>query len=347
MYHGLQFLRFLCAASVVMLHAAEAVSLRTGSGWHLNSIASRLGVETFFVISGFVMIMVTPATADQLASRVKTAGHFLLRRVIRVAPMYWIYSALKVVMVLLIPALALRSSIDWRHVFLSFVFVPAMSPWGQMQPILPVGWTLNFEFLFYVIFAVTIISTHKRALIASAILLGIFLVGSQATDANSVLHFYGRSLLLDFALGMGIARLTQKEVSLPAIVSWGILTIAAVGCAVDLNGFVSSVEPFGFGVMSALILWSTISLERSFLHRLKFLNVLGDASYSIYLSHSFSTPAAVILIAKLGAFGPIFTTIGATLISCIVGCVAYKLIEKPLTNHLRKRFDPRPHSASA
>jgi exopolysaccharide production protein ExoZ len=346
MYHGLQFLRFLCAFSVVLLHASEAVRLRTGMESHMGGVASRLGIETFFVISGFLMVMVTPAAAESMRDRAKIAKQFFLRRLIRVAPMYWLYSAAKVAMVLLLPALTLRSSIDWAHVSLSFLFIPTMAPWGLIQPILPVGWTLNFEFLFYVIFAASIVITNNRAVLASTILFGLFLIGSAHTASDSIWHFYGRSLLLDFALGMGVAHLTKKQIGLPTWFSWSVLALAAIACAT--HGFVPPplVDKFGFGALSTLILWGTISLERSFLYKLKNVSLLGDASYSIYLSHSFFTPGAVVLIAEFDYFGPTATAIGATVIPCALGCVAYKLVEQPLTTYLRNRFDRRPHAAS-
>jgi exopolysaccharide production protein ExoZ len=347
MYHGLQFLRFLCALSVVMLHAAEAVHVRTGASVQFGGIASRLGVETFFVISGFVMVMVTQASPDGLAQRLATARTFLIRRVIRVAPMYWLYSALKVLMVLALPALALRASIDWAHVVSSFLFVPAMSPWGQIQPILPVGWTLNFEFLFYAIFAVAIVVTRHKALLATAALVALYLVGANHAEPSSILHFYGRTLLLDFALGMGIAHLTQKKVALPQVFSWLVLLCAVVACALELRGTSPWFDEFGYGLASALIMWSTISLEAAWLHKLKPLDLLGNASYSIYLSHSFFTPGAVILLVKLSVHSPLLLAFGATVIPCVLGCVAYKLAEEPITQILRGRFDGRTRPASA
>jgi exopolysaccharide production protein ExoZ len=347
MYHGLQFLRFLCAFAVVLLHAAEAVKLRTGANVQFGGVASRFGIEIFFVVSGFVMVMVTPGATTSMADRVHAAWQFMRRRLIRVAPMYWIYSALKVVLVMAVPALALRASIDWGHVASSFVFVPAMSPWGLIQPILPVGWTLNFEFLFYLIFAVSIVLTRHRVLLASAGLIALYLVGAAQTAPDSILHFYGRTLLLDFALGMGLARFTQKQVALPQWFSWVVLSTALVACVLDLRSNAPWFDEYGYGLASALILWSTISLEAAYLHKLKPLDLLGNASYSIYLSHSFFTPGAVVVLTKLSVHNPMLLALGATAIPCVLGCVAYKLAEAPITSFLRNRFDGRTPAASA
>jgi len=294
-----------------------------------------------------VMVMVTHGDSVHLAERLVTARAFFLRRVIRVAPMYWLYSVLKVAMVLALPSLALRTRIDWAHVASSFVFVPSMSPWGLIQPILPVGWTLNFEFLFYAIFAVAIVLTRHKALLATAALFALYLVGSTHTEPDSVLHFYGRTLLLDFALGMGIAHLTQKKVALPHTLSWLVLAAAVVASALELRVDAHWFDEFGYGIASALILWSTISLEAAWLHKLKPLDLLGNASYSIYLSHSFFTPGAVILLAKLSVHSPLLLAFGATIIPCVLGCVAYKLAEEPITRYLRGRFDGRTRPASA
>jgi peptidoglycan/LPS O-acetylase OafA/YrhL len=70
----------------------------------------------------------------------------------------------------------------------------------------------------------------------------------------------------------------------------------------------------------------------------KRLAFFGDASYSIYLSHTFVVPAAVMLLRKLGAVGflPIVVTVG--LAALIGGSMAYVWIERPMTNLLKRAF---------
>lgn len=327
---------------VVLMHAAEAVSQRGAGHTAAGAVAARFGVEIFFVISGFVMITATPEGGLAAASRIRSAQHFLVRRVIRVAPMYWLCSAVKVCLVLLIPSLALRSSIDWEHVLKSFLFIPAAGPWGMVQPILPVGWTLNFEFLFYSLFAVCIVVTRWRASLAAVLLLLVFVTGSLTAEPGGAMHFYARTLLFDFAMGMGIARLAQRDIQLPAPLAWLVLFLVFGMSALNERMAGAWFDLVGFGLLAGLVVWATVSLESRFLHKLKPLELLGNASYSIYLTHSFFTPGVVIVALKLAITQPLVVITAATLIPCLLGCLAYKYVEAPLTRVLRARFDPAP-----
>lgn len=344
MYYGLPFLRFLCATSVVLMHAAEAAHKGSSAAHTTGAVAARIGVEVFFVISGFVMVT---ATADNLAAiqtRTAQAWQFMLRRFIRVAPMYWLCSAAKVALVLLIPSLAQRSSVDWLHILGSFLFIPVVSPWGLMQPILPVGWTLNFEFLFYSLFALCIVTTKWRVSLATILLSILFVTGSLTSEPGSAMHFYSRTLLFDFAMGMGIARLAQRDIQLPAPVAWLVLFLVIGMSALNERMAGAWFDLVGFGSLAGLVVWATVSLESSFLHKLKPLELLGNASYSIYLTHSFSTPGVVIVALKLAITQPLVVITAATLIPCLLGCLAYKYVEAPLTRVLRARLDPAPHT---
>src|SRR5690606_27058234 len=73
--HGIQYLRAVAALGVVVFHAAER------SGTHFAIGAA--GVDVFFVISGFIMWVITSQRAPSPAA-------FLRDRIERIAPLYWI-----------------------------------------------------------------------------------------------------------------------------------------------------------------------------------------------------------------------------------------------------------------
>lgn len=258
--------------------------------------------------------------------------------------MYWLCSAAKVALVLLVPSLALRSSVDWSHVAASFLFIPMTSPWGLVQPILPVGWTLNFEFLFYALFAVCIVLTRWRASAATAMLAAAYVAGTTIAEPGGVLHFYARTLLFDFALGMGVARLAQRQVQLPAPMAWLVLATTLPLSLLNTRPTGAWFDLVGYGAVSGLTVWATVSLESRFLSKLKPLELLGNSSYAIYLTHSFFTPGVVVLALKLNVTNPVAVITAATLLPCLLGCLAYKYVEAPITRVLRARFDPAPHT---
>lgn len=112
-FAGIQVFRFLAAILVVVMNTSEAISLRSrdaGSG-HFWSGGSA-GVDIFFVIRGFVMAMSTSGLPASGAVRLSAAGTFMKRRLMRIATLDWPYVLLKAAMVLALPGLALRSSVD-------------------------------------------------------------------------------------------------------------------------------------------------------------------------------------------------------------------------------------------
>ena len=118
-----------------------------------------------------------------LAARARQAGQFLQRRLLRVLPLYWFYTLLKVALLAAVPAVAMRYSLDLSHLAASLAFVPWTSPWGEVQPVLPVGWTLNFEMLFYALFALAMLLGLPRMTLC----LGVFaaLIWAAACAASS------------------------------------------------------------------------------------------------------------------------------------------------------------------
>ena len=102
------------------------------------------------------------------------ARKFFLRRSIRIAPLYWAVSAVFIVFFLTAPngftATIAASNTSIGTIIASFMFLPLPRPDGAMFPLLSLGWTLNYEVFFYVIFAGAIILPRERAVAAVGIL---------------------------------------------------------------------------------------------------------------------------------------------------------------------------------
>jgi exopolysaccharide production protein ExoZ len=342
-------LRFAAAMMVAVMHITQAISVHiTGLGnahyWGLGSA----GVDIFFVISGFVMGMTTPPSAAHLAERARQAWHFFKRRLIRVVPLYWFYTLLKVVLLAALPALATRFALEPAHLGASLLFLPWTSPWGTVEPVLPVGWTLNFEMLFYAVFALALLLGLSRL----ALTLGVFLLLMAAAPlcaSCTALQFFGRSIALEFVAGVALARLYQRgaplapEAGLLAL-SLGLVLLLAVPWSADDDRFLS------WGLAALLIVAGAVWLEpwtARLQTRAASLVFLGNASYSIYLSHTFVVPAAVRASAEVGLQNVGAVGLLVALAVVLAGCLSYAVLERPVTQGLQRWLLRPPGSATS
>ncbi|HZG21285.1 MAG TPA: acyltransferase [Herbaspirillum sp.] len=335
---GVQFLRCVAAGLVVAQHAALELRARTGQAdllayWH---DMGGVGVDIFFVISGLVMYLSTrriPAPADATV----TAGLFFRRRIIRIVPMYWFYTMLKVSIVLFIGSKAFIDGLPLLYVLGSLLFYPMVSPAsGDILPLVESGWTLGFEMLFYAVLAMAIALRLPRLKTATLVLALIFLVAQLWPD-SVVLRFFGRTVLFEFLLGMVVARLWMQRREVPLWIPACLIVVALVALFVyrpHLDRFI------GLGIPSAMLVLGVAWMEKvEWVRALAAkVSLLGDASYSTYLAHGFVMPVAVILGMKLSARGFGFTCLMAVLASTAVGCLSYLLLEQPMTKWLNARF---------
>ncbi len=150
-YLGLQVLRVMAAVLVLITHSGFYVSERLDHSFKYWETGAA-GVDLFFVISGFVMVY----------SSVKLIGDrrgwlvFSQRRIIRIVPMYWLATTVKLVVMVLAGEFVLHARFSLLDTSMSYLFLPTRNSDGNLFPLLGVGWTLNFEMLFYLLFAVAL-----------------------------------------------------------------------------------------------------------------------------------------------------------------------------------------------
>jgi exopolysaccharide production protein ExoZ len=362
---GVQYLRAIAALMVAYFHASIQIPAsrpdfdRYLFGW-LN-LAS--GVDIFFVISGFIMLV---------SSRNSTPGQFAVRRVVRIVPLYWLLTVLLVALAVLLPGLFHTTAVSFEAIAKSFLFIPYPNPahGGELYPLLLPGWTLNLEMFFYVIFALALFAAARfRLWIVGAVLGALVLWGLMTSGAGvpRELLFYTDIRLIEFWLGMLIAHCVMRGwVHMPRLVA---AALVVLGFMVLLTGFpITSFEvshpvhDLTIQVLpAAAIVLGTLVLERAgVIGSYKWLHWLGDASYSIYLTHIFSLGIArviwhaiglersgIVYLAGFAVFGMVLVVAGAGL--------AYATVEKPVTDALQKllkrqrsgRIDPVADARSA
>ena len=336
-FTGVQILRFVAAMLVVVMHTTQAISIHiTGTGPDRYWADGSAGVDIFFVISGFVMAMSTPTPPADGPSRIQAAWIFMKRRLLRIVPLYWFYTLLKAALLLALPALATRSSLTPGHFTASLMFIPAMSPWGLIEPTLPVGWTLNFEMLFYAVFALALALGAARIKFCLLIFALLFLSARYFPDSVA-LTFYGRSIVFEFILGACIAYLSlHYRTPAPAV---GLLAVmAGMVFMFGIDWGVGADRLITWGGGAAVALLGAVWLEpwTARVQATARLSFLGDASYSIYLLHTFVVPAVVLILKRLGVLDSLVIVLTVALAVIVSGCLSYVWLERPMTTHLKR-----------
>lgn len=320
MFNNIQALRAFAAANVVLFHIigtstsySQGVDiLKCLEGWGGN------GVDIFFVISGFVMLH------TQMTQR-RSPLQFIKNRVIRIAPIYWLITAVVLALYLALPSIFRGMEITPVWAVSSLLFTSSI--FAGQHPVVYLGWTLEWEMFFYAMFALGLFfkkwtfqaATVAVAIAAISLLTGEFiavefLFGMLAaclfkqcalTRTQGVASFVLGSLLLLLTLSPGLA-----DLDLDRALMWGIpsffIVCGVVACP-QLKGWL--------------------------------LPYLGDASYSIYLVQILTIPAFYKLSSRvLPDWNGDILALACLIFSVAVGCAVYSLLEKPINVELKRRF---------
>lgn len=325
--YGIQYLRALAALAVVFFHAGE----RSG---HALAIGAA-GVDVFFVISGFIMWVI-------VARRPVSPGRFLAERLRRIVPVYWLATGVIAAGALLglFPNLVLTA----RHLLASLFFVPSRSPSsGEVWPVLVQGWTLNYELFFYAVFAACLLLPARMRLAAvAAIFLALVALGLAVTSENPLFVTYTRPIILEFVAGMLIGRLWLAGRVRGRGLGLALVVLSLAGFAV-IGLLRLPFDEWTCGPLAAMLVYGTAALEREGgVSHLRLPALLGDASYSIYLWHTF----AISVVAKAGTMlglAPALVFLASVLAGLLAGLAGYRLIERPLL----RGFSGKRHSEVA
>ncbi|TFD13199.1 acyltransferase [Cryobacterium sp. TMT1-21] len=334
-----QLARGFAALAVVAYHP-QSTEVKYFSGTNiLPEFLGRglSGVDLFFVISGFVMVLTTRGKHGTP----RQVGKFVWNRFFRIYPTYWVYSLalLPVLPVLfLAPAFINSSQGGQIDILSSFLLLPT-----EILPLLLVAWTLTIEVWFYVVFAVVLFLPERMLVSALAVWFALLVIVNWAgpISANPYLELPTNAMAIEFILG-GVAALLFRHVNrvVAAVLAvTGIVVLLSFGATTpaDLYAGPGLDRPLTLGVGFALLLLAATALEhRRGIGALSRLTVLGDMFYSVYLCHVLVlavTGRVWLTIAGSFAANPIMVagwwvvTLAAVL---TVGYLSYRLIERPV-----------------
>lgn len=335
------------AAAVVLYHTARHFDRNYGIPVLERTFQfGHAGVDLFFVISGFIILFVH---SDDVG-RPGRLGPYLLRRLTRLLPGYWVAVVLTVAMAQL-----------GGHPTRTSDIVRAILPVPLATvPVLDVAWTLQYELTFYAAFAVLILNRAAGLALMAIWMLAVAFTAACGWHPELPSPYWG-TFNIEFFAGMAAACWLRRH-SLPhhgMVLLVGILLFIAAALAEDLgwmDGYASSAR-LAYGVPSVMLLLGGVEASRlGTLQAPRCLQALGAASYALYLFH-FALMGLlwkVWLTAGLGtAVPPVIGFAVFTAMEIAGGIILSQWIETPLMRLMRDslgrcfgtRKSPRPASA--
>ena len=336
----IQILRAAAACSVVAHHVLYYAIARGLIAGDKNGSVFEAGVDLFFVISGFIMMVVTdPDRAGELS-----AARFCKSRFARIIPLYWIYTILLAAVCFVEPLLFRSVTVTAEVLWHSFFLVP-LRDGDAVAPVLRVGWTLVYEAWFYAFIAATLrFELWRRALVA-AIIFGVTVIAANIVSLDTELGRYlANTMMFEFLAGMLIYMGYRRGIRLPSATPLAIMSIGLTWLAAStFIGLPTLQTRFAmWGIPAAMIVIGALQLPDVKGLAGRVLQVLGDASYSIYLSHLFTIGAVYWALEFIGILAPAAFVGAALLASVGVGVVSYWMLERPLLRWAR----PSPRRGS-
>lgn len=350
-----QVLRGVAATLVVLHHTVRAFTLYRPENSTLPlpllfgpkrfQTVDAIGVDIFFVISGFIMVYVSRDYTQSMWS----SADFMARRLLRIYPMYLLVTlGLCAIYVYYIcvkgspPIYDLR----WYRIFDSVLFIPSFDQRGDVAPIVGVGWTLYYEMYFYICFAVALAFFRNIIpLFLLAALTGIVLLSEYLEGQDAFSRFFQNTIVFEFVFGcfLGVIFIRgyfPKQISPIVFFLPAVIPLALPPIFPDDN-----IRFVLWGLPSACVLAGVLCIEaRGGFQWHKNCLIFGDASYVIYLIH---------LIVIYNVLGRLVLKIPAVIhvrfvtdlvILCFVaatvgaGIVLYLLVEAPLRRHIKRWY---------
>ena len=361
-YEILDGLRGVAAVMVIIFHLFEAHA----GGSHLTQIINHgyLAVDFFFMLSGFVI----GYAYDDRWNRM-TVGTFFKRRIIRLHPMVIMGSIVGAVFFYFqesscFPPIENTSIGTMLLVMLlgcTLLPLPLkfdIRGWTEMHPLNGPAWSLYYEYIGNILYALFIRRLSNKALTVFVVLLGValaaFAVFNVSTYGNigvgwtlDGVNFLGGSLrmLFPFSLGMLMSR-NFKPMKVRG--AFWICTVALI--ALFAVPYLEGMEPLcmngvyeAFCVIVAfpIILWIGASGTTTDVQSTKICKFLGDISYPVYVIHY---PLMYLFYAwlienKLYTLGETWhVAVCVFVLSIVLAYLCLKLYDEPIRKYLAKRF---------
>ncbi|MGQ0699766.1 MAG: acyltransferase family protein [Panacagrimonas sp.] len=353
MYKSLHAARALAALPVLLFHLNGTMGLEKYFGIQVFPIPysfSYQSVVFFFVLSGFII----HAAHKRDISQPHRLGSYFRKRLARVFPTYWIILVSIFLICLALPAWRDNVPHDAYTLLKTLALVPQDKEvvGGTGAPILAVAWTLQFEMVFYVFFAIMILNKWLASLVGLA-LLSLCLTFTEGSTRPFPWSFLSQDYILLFGMGMAVSAICASRKPITdkpwLFILAGTLPLALICFRdwIDMR-LLAGWETIWGGLACSVLVFGLVQAEDRGLRVFdgKWLQLLGDSTYALYLIHfpllSFLCKLLVVFgAARFGVAGTVISFV-AIFFGCIVASILFHIwIERPLVAYFRNA-PPRP-----
>lgn len=338
---SIQALRGLAATLVVLFHAFTALAGDPELQERLFRALEPLecGVDVFFVVSGFILAAATDGP------RPPAAATFLLHRAQRIFPLYWLACLIYLPSAVLSTGFG-RGADDAGAVLSSFLLLPL----PLERALLAQSWTLTHEWQFYGFVALCLALGIRHRL--AAVLAGLAVVGlvQEATGTQLASDSFVSGYMAEFLAGLLIYQGRNRLAAiLPPRRALACLAVAVLLLAVEAATGAKASAPMprlvSSGVPALLIVVGAVALEAELVRRrtsapARFVRLLGDTSYSIYLFHLCALGGIGTLLTAYGPTDPwlqLVAAAAAVVVAVGFGVAIGVCVELPLLDRIRRR----------
>ncbi|MEZ5540043.1 MAG: acyltransferase [Pseudomonadales bacterium] len=354
-FYNIQALRGIAVLLVIFFHIT-GVQIKSSVNYPLPEILQfgAVGVDIFFLISGFLMMTIT----QEIRPNTKAAGHFFKRRALRIYPMYWVVSIPIAYLLFfgsreVLAALKLNPDAVQRVQDLPIYLLKSALLLPQVNlPPLMISWTLIHEVYFYCAFTFLLLIPNRlrcSVLLAWSLATLLFWLALKPTQYQPISYLLCNPLTLEFTTGCFLAVLLRRITT----ISYNPRLIFLLGCITIVISWVlwTSKNNYEFPIADDRVLYfllpctllmvGAVTMEQQKIYFYPVLHMIGDASYSLYLTHIIVLSIGRKLWKLQGFEDSLFNHLWfwPSLFTCalIVGVLSYRYIEKPLLQIGRTR----------
>lgn len=321
----IQIIRFLGAVCIILYHSGLV-------GEH-----GYFGVEIFNIISGYIIVYSTMQKENR--------KWFLPKRFIRILPLYWLMTLFTYAVICVYPGLSIMSESKPEYLIKSMLFIPFRNSKGYEVPILGVGWTINYEIIFYLIFFVAMCLNHSYRSVITCTFIGCLIVMGQlfrGEGTHFYLNYYTNSFLLEFVFGIIAFYITewlQKQIKGKGfrIICLILAIVSFVWMFLDLAPYSPLPRCIRVGI-PALVFFCAVLLYGRTMHFSKLLLELGNMSFSIYLVEYFTTALYKVIVNNLSIITKTMVFFVMLFITLIISYISYWVIEVKFTDWAKKKL---------